>query len=214
VSRVRQRVCLQDGPCLKLAELSRLGLIRYGEKTGWLNVRWSHPFSGDVAAGILRADLSKQPTGSFEIEIEGHTQEIEMIARPRHFGGHQWYFQCPRTGLLTSAVWKPPGATEFASRRTWSSQVAYLTQFGSKLDRAHLGKARIASRLINRTAHEAHHLPARPFGMRTVTYEKYAREFARYEAVLADARAKFVKTTAAASATDFDFRRAYNPKAI
>ncbi len=67
---------------------------------------------------------------------------------PRHFGGRQWYFVCPRTCRSVSVLWKPPGATQFASRQFWGRQVAYASQFETPSDRALRGKAKIKARLI------------------------------------------------------------------
>jgi hypothetical protein len=76
----------------------------------------------------------------------------------------------------------------FCSRQTWSNQVAYLSQFGNRVDRAHLGKARIASRILKQPVHEAYKLPSRPARMPNATYKKYADRFARYDAILEPAK--------------------------
>jgi hypothetical protein len=56
-------------------------------------------------------------------------QEIRFASRPRHFGGRQWYFECPVTGRLASVLWRPNGASRFASRQAWGNRVAYRSQY-------------------------------------------------------------------------------------
>jgi hypothetical protein len=50
-----------------------------------------------------------------------------------------------RDQVLT--LWKPPGATLFASRHAWRGQVSYRSQFEDATARAWSTKARIAQRL-------------------------------------------------------------------
>jgi hypothetical protein len=47
-----------------------------------------------------------------------------------------------------SVLWMPPGASRFCSRQAWGRRVAYATQFANPDNRAHIGKAKIKSRLI------------------------------------------------------------------
>ena len=90
------------------------------------------------------------------------------------------------TGRHVSVLWKPPGAKLFASRHAWPTQVAYLSQFGSWIDRAHLGKARIRARLLSDDDPEKWELPPRPRGMRAQTYNKLAKRFDAYQGKLDD----------------------------
>src|SRR5204863_2856919 len=87
-------------------------------------------------------------------------QWITLIARPRNYGGRQWYFLCPVTNRRTSVLWKPPGARRFCSRLTWGRQlVAYRSQFLGPADRAHAGQAKIKSRLLGDRDPDAWVLP-------------------------------------------------------
>ena len=99
--------------------------------------------SGELrACRIIRAEM-RDPYGWnwFCIQIDDDdSQLIALEACERHFGGWQWYFVCPRTGLKASVLWMPPGARSFASRKRWGRQVAYHSQFLSEIDRAHRGK--------------------------------------------------------------------------
>ena len=66
----------------------------------------------------------------------------------------------------------------------WGRQVAYLSQFSDATSRAHLGKARIKTRLIADEDHDAWDLPPKPKWMRWSTYNRYVDRFDRYEGQL------------------------------
>jgi hypothetical protein len=42
-------------------------------------------------------------------------QSFWLVTEPRHFGGRQWYFRCPRTDRRVSVLWKSPGDDRFLS---------------------------------------------------------------------------------------------------
>jgi hypothetical protein len=108
---------------------------------------------------------------------DGFEQEIAFTSRPRHFGGRQFFFQCPATGRLASVLWKPPGATRFCSRHAWPRQVAYQTAQVDRTSRAHIAKAKVRASL-GADDRWLDDLPPRPKHMRATTY---ARLEARYE---------------------------------
>jgi hypothetical protein len=103
---------------------------------------------------------------------------------PRHFGGRQWYFVCPRTYSSVSVLWMPPGAKQFASRQFWGRQVAYASQFETPSDRAWRGKAKIKARLIADLDPDACDLPPKPKWMRWRTYQRYVDKDDHYEAII------------------------------
>jgi hypothetical protein len=142
--RQRDRVCLQDGLKLDLNRLVRNGFVRGGANIGLRGIKWTHSYWGDIASGLISADMTGQDEGWFRIHVGSLDQWIILVPRPRHFGGRQWYFMCPVRNRPASVLWKPPGATRFCSRQTWGRQVAYGSQFIGATDRAHNGKARIA----------------------------------------------------------------------
>jgi hypothetical protein len=108
-------------------------------------------------------------------------QQITLVSRPRHLGGHQWFFLCPMTHRLATVLWRPPGANRFCSRQAWGRQVAYRSQFQSASDRAYSGKQRIKARLIGDLDPEAWELPPKPKWMRWATYNLYVERFDGYE---------------------------------
>ena len=179
--RSRDRVCLQDGLKLDINQLIRRGVVRSGTHSGggW---QWTSSYWGLIATGAISADTTGERAGSFRITIgNGATQTIQLIARPRHFGGRQWYFVCPRTGRPASVLWRPPGARDFRSRQAWRRQVAYRSQFLDPDNRAYHGQSKIKMRLIGNRDPDDWDLPPKPKGMRWRTYQRYVDRFDRYE---------------------------------
>jgi hypothetical protein len=182
MSRHRKRACLEQGQKLGLAELGRLGYLRAGFATGPKAVQWTNSVSGHVSSfGYLCADLRDETEGWLRAELGGLDQRIRMVSCARHFGGRQWYFICPVTGQKAMVLWKPLGANRFCSRKAWGSQVAYLSQFGSWIDRAHAGKAKIKAKLLGDSDPEEWDLPPRPNLMRAKTYERLVSRYDAYQ---------------------------------
>ena len=184
MARPRQRVCLQEGVHLNLNQLARVGFIQRGARTSERGIQWTHPQRGLIASGFVSADMSSLHAGWVHIRIGDFTQQIALIGQPRRFGGRQWYFVCPATNRPVSVVWKPAGAEKFCSRQTWGQQVAYLSQIGSVVDRAHLGKARINAQLSRGSASDPYALTPKPKWMRWATYNRYVKKYVGYETVL------------------------------
>jgi hypothetical protein len=184
MSKSRDRVCLQDGLKLDLNRLARNGFIRPGANIGSRYIRWSHSYWGNVASGVITADLTGDYQGWFHVQLGNLNQRISLEKRQRHFGGGQWYFVCPIRNRITSVLWKPAGATKFCSRQTWGRQVAYQSQFFGATDRAHLGKSKIKSRLIAKLDPDDWDLPPKPKWMRWATYERFTERHDRYEEAL------------------------------
>jgi hypothetical protein len=185
MSRVRKRVCLEQGLRLEINFLARLGVIEFGNLTIRHRVSWKNA-SEEIAVGLVSAQLIGH-SGWLEIRIDGASQSIEVISQGRYFGGAQRYFICPATGRKASVLWRPPGATEFRSRLGWGRSVAYITQIGSWVDRAHRGKEKIRNLLSGDRISNAlvGDMPPKPKWMRTKTYRKYAELSQQYESALA-----------------------------
>jgi hypothetical protein len=192
MSRNRKRACLQDGLFLNLPWLCKNGFIRRNGVTVDRAINWKLTNNRIVASGFVSVDLRDDAEGSLKIQIGSFSQEIVLGSQPRNFGGRQRYFICPVTGGLASVVWKPPGATIFASRHAWPAQVGFLSQFGSWIDRAHLGKAKIKKRLLNDQGPTDCELPPRPRGMRLQTYERLVGRFNEYQGQLDSGLASLV----------------------
>jgi hypothetical protein len=186
MSRSRQRATLEAGLRLDLNKLARRGLIQLGDFKS-SGIHWTESYSGElIAAGTVTADMSDTYGGWLRIDIGNLSQRIHLRSRDRNFGGVQWYFVCPRSGSLASVVWMPPGASSFASRKSWGRQVAYQSQFLDAVGRAHQGKDRINRRLctIGRLDPDEWEFPPKPKWMRWPTYNRLERKFDAYEATL------------------------------
>jgi hypothetical protein len=184
--RPLERVRLENGLKLNLNRLARDGFVCPGAATGPIGIKWTSDYWGEIATGLIWADMRGDWEGSFRIVIGKLDQTIILVARRRHFGGHQWYFMCPVTNRAASVLWKPPGASRFCRRQTWGRQVAYASQFLTPTDRAWRGKSKINARLcrIGGFDPEEWDMPPKPKGMRWRTYERYANRFERYEDLL------------------------------
>lgn len=182
--RRRARACLQDGLYLDLSWLVRNHFVSLTAPNEGRTINWTRRSVGEIASAFIRADVVGETEGCLRVWLGGISQEIALLAQPRNFGGKQWYFVCPVTGNLASVVWKPPGATKFASRHAWPSQVAYRSQFASRIDRALSGKAKIRARLSSDGEPGSRLPPPRPKGMRLRTYGRLVSRLADYQAKL------------------------------
>jgi hypothetical protein len=166
---------------LDLNKLARQGFIEFGANSGARGISWSNSHQGELARGVISADMRDCSHAWFRIAMGRFLQQITLLSRPRHFGGRQWFFLCPATNRLATVLWKPPGASKFCSRQAWGRQVAYRSQFQNASDRAYLGKERIKARLIGDLDPAEWDLPPKPKGMRWETYNRYVERFDDYE---------------------------------
>jgi hypothetical protein len=187
MARPCQRVRLENGLKLNLNVLAQQRIIQPGACSGPVGIRWMN-FDTDeeIATGIIAADMSGIYEGWLRIRIGQLDQRITLIARPRHFGGRQWYFVCPFVKRRASVLWKPLGAKEFSCRQRWGRQVAYVSQFLDQTNRAHRGKAKINNKLcaIGGFNPDEWELPPKPKWMRWRTYNRAEEKFDQYEAIL------------------------------
>jgi hypothetical protein len=182
MSRSRKRACLEQGQKLDLAVLTWQGYVQPGQATGPCEIRWTDSISGDVIAlGFISADLRNKTGAWFQITIGNLDQRIMLVACERHFGGHQWYFVCGATNYRASVLWKPIGASRFCCRKAWEGQVAYLSQFGNWIDRAHAGKAKVNARLLGDCDLDEWDLPPKPTGMWWRTYNMLVNRYDGYQ---------------------------------
>jgi len=181
--RERLRVCLQDGLKLDLNRLIRRGFVRLGECTGPIPILWLNSDTGEVrASGSITADLRDHTEGWLHFMANSLDQRLTLAARPRHFGGRQWYFICPVTNQRSCVLWMPPGARQFRSRHAWGRRkVAYRSQFLAVHDRGHTGQAKIMARLIGDLDPDEWDLPPKPKWMRWRTYSRLVERYNVYE---------------------------------
>jgi hypothetical protein len=185
MSRPRYRACLQDGQRLDINQLMRDGAMPRdlnGAKAGTLSVRY--------------------PEIGFE-------QEVTFVSRPRHFGGRQFFFECPATGRRCYVLWKPPGATRFCCRQAWGRhRLGYATQFDETTARAHRAKAKICRQLGASNPWDDD-FPPKPKRMRWKTYERWRERYEAQQKRLDDAllnvwATKYAHLKDILQPTDFD----------
>ncbi len=152
--------------------------------------------------------------GWLDLTFEGQRQRIPLEARPRPFGGCQWYMRCPYTGRRVATLWRPPGASGFASRHAWRN-AAYATQFQDSTSRAWTAKRKVARRLGSMDPND-YDLPEKPRWMRwgpslgsplvTTGPKRFWNMDARWRlaACFARASASERRSSRVGSATDFD----------
>jgi hypothetical protein len=183
MARPRERVCLEQGLKLDLVQLARSGLIRFGANVGPQVMRWKNWLSGEVfASGIITADMSRPDFGWLQIDMDGFQQRVQLVLKPRHFGGGQWYFVCSELRLAL-VLWKPPGGLFFRCRQYWGSQVAYTSQSSTAIIRAYVGRAKLKAKLCSPNLDDWG-IPAKPPNMRWTTYHRLIKQYRKYEAVL------------------------------
>jgi len=177
-------VCLESGLKLDLNKLRRQGLVSPGAKRGAV-IRWTYTYTAEeIAKGAITSNMEGTYEGWLRIQLEDLDQTIILVAKPRHFGGYQWYFVCPAMNRYVSVLWMPPGAERFCSRQAWGKQVAYASQFAGPDNRAHIGQAKIKSRLNADPDPDNWNLPPKPKWMRWRTYNRYVGKFDAYEDIL------------------------------
>jgi hypothetical protein len=183
--RTRTRACLEDGLKLDLNRLLRQGSVRSGARSGPSPIQWNRNGNGAaIAYASVSANMEGNSQGWFILRIGDQQQTIHLRAMPRHFGGRQWFFVCPRTYLSVSVLWMPPGAKQFASRQFWGRRFAYASQFRTPLDRALRGNDKVKARLIAGFNPDAWEFPSKPKWMRWRTYQRYAEKHEHYVAII------------------------------
>jgi hypothetical protein len=189
--RDRQRLTLESGPVLDLAEIIRRGSGRAGAR-----IRAVYSFSkGEVLATELSLD---EHGGTMELAFDGRRQSFKLTCRPRHFGGSQWYIVCPSTSRRVRVLYRPLGAPWFASRHAWGRRrAAYASQFLGPVDRAWRTKAKVKARLIGDADPDEWDLPPKPKWMRLSTYARWEAKYDEAEDILEEqcafAVARFMK---------------------
>ncbi|ANY79687.1 hypothetical protein BB934_16835 [Microvirga ossetica] len=170
--RDRQRLTLESGPKLDLAKLIPSGAGKSGRH---IQCVLTYGSGETITATLKLSDYG----GLLELSYQGRVQSFSLIADPRHFGGLQWYAICPRTGRRVRVLYRPLGATYFASRHAWGRRAAYASQFLDPIGRAWRTKAKVKAALLGNEDPDEWDLPPKPKGMRWATYERWV---ARYDA--------------------------------
>jgi hypothetical protein len=163
---------LESGPKLDLAKLIPSGAGKLGAHVQCVLTYGS---GETITATIKLSDYG----GLLDLSHQGGEQSFSLVSNPRHFGGLQWYAVCLKTGRMVRVLYRPLGATFFASRHAWGRRAAYASQFLDPIGRAWRTKAKVKTRLLGDADPDEWDLPPKPKGMRWATYERWV---ARYDA--------------------------------
>jgi len=133
-----------------------------------------------------------------ELSFDGRRQSFKLTSQSRHFGGRQWYILCPSTLRKVRVLYRPLGASWFASRHAWGRRrAAYASQFLDPVGRAWRTKAKVKARLIGDADPDEWDLPPKPKWMRLSTYARWEAKFDEAEDILEEqcalAVARFMK---------------------
>ena len=90
-------------------------------------------------------------------------------------------------------LYRPLGATYFASRHAWGRRAAYASQFLDPIGRAWRTKAKVKAALLGDADPDEWDLPPKPKGMRWATYERWV---ARYDAAEDSLDAQLIRAAA------------------
>jgi hypothetical protein len=174
--RDRTRVPLESGAKLDLAQLIPRGAGKPGAKI-------TAEFIGSSSLTTAIIELYRDDGVLTLHSASDHFQTVFLCPSRRHLGGCQWYAVCPRTRERARVLWKPPGASYFASRHAWKRQVAYQSQFLDPIARAWRMQEKIKSRLIGDLNPDEWDLPPKPKWMRWATYNRLEARFDEQEHV-------------------------------
>ena len=170
--RDRQRLTLESGPKLDLAKLIPSGAGKPGSHIQCVLTYGS----GETITANLRLH---EHGWLLELSCRERQQSFSLVSDPRNFGGLQWYAICSKTGRQVRVLYRPLGATYFASRYAWGRRAAYASQFLDPIGRAWRIKAKVKSALLGNEDPDEWDLPPKPKGMHWATYERCV---ARYDA--------------------------------
>ena len=67
----RFRICLEDGLKLDLNLLARKNLIKCGANVGARHISWSNSHQGEIASGVIIADMTDSDHAWLRIAIGG-----------------------------------------------------------------------------------------------------------------------------------------------
>jgi hypothetical protein len=175
--RDRQRLTLESGPKLDLAKLIPSGAGKPGSHIQCVLTYGS----GETITATLRLH---ERGGILELSCRERQQSFSLVSDPRNFGSLQWYAICPKTGRRVRVLYRPLGATFFASRYAWGRRAAYASQFLDPIGRAWRTKAKVKTWVLGNEDPNEWDLPPKPKRMRWATYERWVAKYDAAEEAL------------------------------
>lgn len=124
MARPRQRVSLQDGLKLDLNRLARKGSVRHGANIGGRGITWTHSYWGDIATGMISADMSSNNEGWFRIQLGSLDQWIASLhVRVISVGGNGILFAL--SGIGSSIANSDPDEWDLPPKPKWMRWATY-----------------------------------------------------------------------------------------
>ena len=150
-----------------------LGDYRAGSLT------WTRAATGEKVASIGFDACLLDPDAAWvrlHYSANGRAEDYRVwLSRcPCHYGGHRWWWICPRSGRRVAKLYLPPGATVFAARQAY--RLAYRSQRVNALERSHRRQDRLYRELGADYQHFEQPPPRRPKGMHRRTHERLTAE--------------------------------------
>jgi len=178
---------LELGLDLNINHLIRERFLAPGKITQPRAFHWKDEYGDVVADARISADMTGDATadikfryGVMRILADWIDETVQLIARPRHFGGDQWYFICPRDNQDVSVLWSPPGQRFFAGRTAWGERYAYRSQFYAWGTRANYMASKLCDHIGGPGASYKWDIPPKPKWMRWRTYERLSKKCEKY----------------------------------
>lgn len=133
--RTRNRGTVDAAIRLDIRAMRRQGFIRPGAATSGV-LRWTWTATGEETGSVsVTVNLAATDYGSvtvrFNLNGEPRVQEIDVVGRPMKYGGHRYYFRCPKHRRLCEVL--PMVGGVFASRQ--AQRLTYQSQSHTQIDR-------------------------------------------------------------------------------
>ncbi len=167
---------VESGLTLDINELFRKRLL--GDYRAGALV-WTSVATGEKVASIGFQACLLDPDAAWvrlHYSANGRAEDyrVRLSRSPCHYGGHRWWWICPRSSRRVAKLYLPPGTTVFAARQAY--RLAYRSQRETALDRSHNRQSRLYRRLGTEYKYFEQAPPRRPKGMHRSTYERLTAE--------------------------------------
>jgi hypothetical protein len=195
MARKRERTPLEHGDRLDLNSLLRQCETPSGPFPCTFLLSPPGPPSYPGETGVLALIFASPSCGLMWLREGVREQTIGLVALPCGFSGGKWFFTCPKTGRRAFVLWKPPGASCFASRAAFGKEFAYASQFEAPHKRAWRRADKIRFKLCGGDYTQMHSVfpPIKPKGMRWLTYVARLKLLEHFEEI---GRSHFIRVAA------------------
>jgi hypothetical protein len=162
---------------LDVRSLKRAGCLRPGAVHSW---RWTRGRDGELAGDIvLRMDragdcltLDYRTRRYGETEWTRHTQPVWLETTPCHYGGERVWFACPGCQSRRAVLFSAGGVF----RCRVCHDLAYTSTREDEIERANRRIVTLQRKLKAPAGCDLFHVPIRPVGMHSATYERLVSE--------------------------------------